>query len=125
MVKTLCTILAVVVILTGAVIFERNAVYTQFEEFETAIEILYEKTENKTANSDDALAVQSFWLEKKNFLHAFISHNEIREIDLWLSESVTYLKAQEWTEALAKIEVLKEIVEQAPKSFSFSFANVF
>ena len=51
-------------------------------------------------------------LAKKKVLHIFIPHNEIKEIDLWLSESATLVRDKEWKDAISKIEVLIELSEQ-------------
>ena len=54
-----------------------------------------------------------------------ISHNEIKEIDLWLAESVILVKDKKWTDALSKLEVLKELAEQLPRNFILTLENVF
>ena len=125
MVKTLISIISVAIILTAGIIYENYYVNKEFKELNFAIERLYEKTISKTAVADDVYAVQSNWLEKKRHLHVFVSHNEIRELELWIAESVVLIKDKEWTDALSKIEVLKELTEQLPKNFSFSLENVF
>lgn len=125
MVKTIISIISVAIILTSGIIYENYYVNKEFSELNFAIERLYEKTISKTAVADDVYAVQKNWLEKKRHLHVFVSHNEIREIELWLAESVVLVKDKEWTDALSKIEVLKELTEQLPKNFTFSIENVF
>ena len=79
----------------------------------------------QTATEEDALAVQKNWLTHKEHMHVFIPHTEIKEIDLWLSETVSYVKSQNWEEARAKIEVLAELVEQIPHTFRFRLENLF
>ncbi len=125
MVKTIVSIISVAVILTAGIIYEYYFVNNEFNEFSLAIECLYEKTLNETAVTDDVYAVQTNWLVKKRHLHAFISHNEIKEIDLWLAESVILVRDKKWTDALSKIEVLKELIEQLPRSFILTLENVF
>ena len=85
----------------------------------------YEKVEEEYANREDVLAVQKSWLKKKSRLHVFIPHNEIKEIDLWLSESVTLVEKEKWEDALSKIEVLKELTEQIPNTFKVTIENIF
>jgi hypothetical protein len=51
-------------------------------------------------------------------------HTEIKEIDLWLSETVMLVDKKEWTDALSKLEVLKELAEQIPKTFSLLAENI-
>jgi hypothetical protein len=57
-------------------------------------------------------------------LHVFIPHTEIKEVDLWLSESVTLVQNKKWEDALSKVEVLRELAEQIPKTFTLKIENV-
>ena len=68
---------------------------------------------------------EKYLTEKKKALHVFIPHNEIKEVDLWLSESATLVRDKEWQDAISKIEVLKELTEQIPKTFRLSWENLF
>jgi hypothetical protein len=45
-------------------------------------------------------------------------------VDLWLSESATLIRDKEWTDAISKIEVLKELSEQIPKTFVIALENI-
>lgn len=125
MVKTLVSMICVVAILFFGTMFEMNFINRQFGEFSLVVEQLYEKVDTQTATEDDVYAVQDNWLNKKKYLHAFIPHNEIKEMDLWLSESATLVRDEKWEDALSKLEVLKELAEQIPQSFRLSFANIF
>lgn len=124
MVKTIISMSCVAVLLVVGAWYESNFVKRQFNEFHTVLSVLYNKVDDQTATSDDVYAVQKNWIEKKKYLHAFIPHNEIKEIDLWLSESATLVRDEKWEDALSKIEVLKELCEQIPKTFSITLANV-
>ena len=68
--------------------------------------------------------MQKNWLEKKKALHIFIPHNDIKEVDLWLAESATLVRDEKWDDAISKIEVLKELSEQIPKTFTLSWENI-
>ena len=125
MLKTLVSLLLALAILVGGEIFESFFVEKQFNEFTVALESLYEKADEKEITKEDVLAVQKNWIEKKHVLHIFIPHNEIKEVDLWLSEAATLVRDKEWHDAISKIEVLKELCEQIPKTFKVSIANVF
>jgi hypothetical protein len=116
---------AVAIILAVGAYFESNFVSRQFNELEQVLNVLYEKVDDQTATESDVYAVQDNWLNKKKYLHAFIPHNEIKEIDLWLSESATLVRDKEWADAISKIEVLKELCEQIPKTFRISWENIF
>ena len=117
--------LAVAAILVCGALYEADFTKRQFEELSAVLEILYEKVDDETAVEDDVYAVQKNWVEKKKYLHIFIPHNEIKEIDLWLAESVKLVRDEKWEDALSKIEVLKELTEQIPKTFQVSIENIF
>ena len=124
MVKTIISMTVVTIILIVGAWFESNFVSRQFNEFHTVLESLYEKVDDETAVMDDVYAVQKNWIEKKKYLHAFIPHNEIKEVDLWLSEAVTLVRDKEWCDAISKIEVLKELAEQIPRTFKILWENI-
>ena len=124
MVKTLISMVCVFLLLTFGAIYETNFVQKQFNEFHDVLTELYQKVDEQTAVEDDVYAVQKNWLDKKRVLHIFIPHNEIKEVDLWLSESATLVRDKEWQDAISKIEVLKELAEQIPKTFAVAWENI-
>ena len=124
MVKSIISILIAVAITISLSIIEQTYVNKSFKEFKEIMVIVYEKIENDTATKEDVLSAQKYWIAKKEKLHVFIPHNEIKEIDLWLAESVVLVRDEEWTDALSKIEVLGELIEQIPKSFKLSIENI-
>ncbi len=124
MVKTLISMICVFALLTFGAIYETTFVQKQFGEFSDVLTELYQKVDEHTAVEDDVYAVQKNWLDKKRVLHIFIPHNEIKEVDLWLSESVTLVRDKEWQDAISKIEVLKELAEQIPKTFTVAWENI-
>lgn len=124
MVRSIISMVVVALIFFAGSFYENNFVNRQFNEFSNVLEVLYEKVDDQTATQDDVYAVQKNWLDKKRFLHAFIPHNEIKEVDLWLAESATLVRDKKWEDAISKIEVLKELSEQIPKTFKVSWENV-
>ena len=124
MVKTFISMITVGLILIFGSILEAKFINKQFNELNEVLCVLYEKVDDEIATIDDVYAVQNNWLEKKKYLHIFIPHTEIKEIDLWLSESATLVRDKEWKDAISKIEVLKELSEQIPKTFSLRIENV-
>ena len=124
MVKCIISTLIVTILLVVGSIFESAFIKKEFGEFNQILSVLYQKIEVESATIDDVYAVQDNWLHKKKSLHAFIPHNEIKEIDLWISESATLVRDKEWEDAISKIEVLKELTEQIPKTFMISWENI-
>lgn len=125
MVKSIITIICATVIILAGAITESALLKRDFNELNTSFTILYQKVESRTATEDDVLAVQKSWLNKKKTLHAFIPHTEIKEMDLWIAESVTLVKDQEWADAVSKVEVLIELTEQIPELYRLKFGNIF
>ena len=97
----------------------------QFGEFHDALDTLYRKVENETANREDGYAVREMWAEKKSKLHIFIPHNDISYIDYWLSEACGLIYREEYDLALGKIEVLQEITKNLPGGYSLKLENIF
>ena len=125
MVKTFLSMLFVALCLVALAFYEQWFIRSNFTELHDVLTVLYQKVDEEVATQDDVYAVQDNWLNKKKSLHAFIPHNEIKEIDLWLAESVTLVRDKEWEDAISKIEVLIELSEQIPKTFALSFENIF
>ena len=124
MVKTIISIIVLSCVLLAGSIYENYFVNTKFNDFHQVLTVLYQKIDEQTATQDDVYAVQKNWLDKKKSLHVFIPHNDIKEVDLWLSESATLVRDKEWQDAISKIEVLIELSEQIPKTFRLSFENI-
>ena len=116
MVKTLASIFISLALIVGISAYD---IYT------AALEALYDKTENKTATYEDGKAIRTFWKDKKKGLHVWIPHVSIENIDYQLNEALGYLYEGKYDDALPKIEVLIEMAEKIPKSYSFSFENIF
>lgn len=125
MVKNIVTALVALALIVGGAWLEQASVQREFTAFDTVLETLYEKTEQHTANKEDVLSVQKWWVKKKDSLHAYLPHNDIKEIDHWLSEAVSLVKTGEYDLALSKIEVLRELCEHIPGTFAIKFENIF
>lgn len=125
MVKTIISAIAAAIILVCGVIYENNFVTKTFDEFDSRLEILLAKETDKTATYDDALSLREFWHDKKKNLHVVIPHTEIKEIDLWLGETVALTQQENFEEASQKIIVLRELCSQIPANFEFKMGNIF
>ena len=124
MVKSIITTVCVAVLLLVGAILESNFVNKQFTDFHQSLTVVYDKVDEHVATPDDVYAVQKNWLEKKKSLHTIIPHTEIKEVDLWIAEAVTLVRDKEWEDAISKIEVLIELSEQIPKTFTLSLSNI-
>ena len=124
MVKAFITTIVGVAIIVGASIFENAYIEKTFSNFNSAVFEVYQKTENETATKEDVLAVQNLWIKNKKTLHVFIPHNDIKEFDLWISEAVSLVEKKMWEDALSKLEVVIEMTEQIPKTYTLRIENI-
>ncbi|MBQ8658885.1 MAG: DUF4363 family protein [Clostridia bacterium] len=125
MVRTLISIAVTLLLITGVSVYEINHVRETFAIFHEALETLYSKTENETASHEDGKVVRKVWEREKKDLHIWIPHTVIENIDYQLNEMLGYLYEYDFQDALPKIEILLEISEFIPKTYSLSFENIF
>lgn len=125
MVKSVITVIVSALILAGAAIYEQIYVNSAFDRlFEQAL-IMQEKETNKTATPADAENVRNCWIKEKEKMHAFISHNDIKELDMWLSEGIAFTKNGKYEEAYTKYVVIADLCKSIPKGYLIRFENVF
>lgn len=125
MVKTLAGIVLSLAFILGISAYEIHSVGNTFRTFSQALVALRQKTEDRTATYEDGCAVRSFWKEKKRTLHVWIPHTSIENVDYQLNEALGYLYEDQFEDALPKLEVLIEMSEKIPRSYSFSLENIF
>ncbi len=125
MVKAIIYTLAAISLCAGLFIFTAWYVNSQFEDFSGAVDTLYSKVENKTANREDGFAVRTLWNDRKEKLQIFLPHNDISYIDYWLSEACGLIYCEKYELALGKLEVLREISKNLPGSYSVKLQNIF
>lgn len=125
MVKSVITVIVSALILAGTAIYEQIYVNSAFDRlFEQAL-IMQEKEINKTATPADAENVRNCWIKEKEKMHAFISHNDIKELDMWLSEGIAFTKSGKYEEAYTKYVVIADLCKSIPKGYLIRFENVF
>ena len=121
LIYTITALLLCIAVFVGVDIYLNK----QFNEFHDALETLYKKIENTTANREDGYSVRSMWNDKKSRLHVFIPHNDISYIDYWLNEACGLIYCGEYELALGKLEVLREITQNLPGGYSLKLENIF
>lgn len=125
MVKSIVTLIIAALIFAAGGVYEQAYLKNTFSDFSEKLEKVYEKTENETVTESDVKAVQDVWINYKKSLHVFISHNDIKEFDMWIAESLNYVKQKNYGEALDKLEVAIELSQQIPKGYMIKFENIF
>ena len=125
MVKSIIYTATAIILCLGLFIGVEIYLNKQFDEFHEALNTLYSKVENETANREDGYAVRKMWADKKSKLHIFIPHNDISYVDYWLSEACGLIYCKKYDLALGKIEVLQEITKNLPGGYSLKLENIF
>lgn len=125
MVKSVITVIVSALILAGAAIYEQIYVNSAFDRLLEQTLIMQEKEINKTATPADAENVRNCWIKEKEKMHAFISHNDIKELDMWLSEGIAFTKSGKYEEAYTKYVVIADLCKSIPKGYLIRFENVF
>lgn len=125
MVKSVITVIVSALILAGAAIYEQIYVNSAFDRLLEQALIMQEKEINKTATPADAENVRNCWIKEKEKMHAFISHNDIKELDMWLSEGIAFTKSMKYEEAYTKYVVIADLCKSIPKGYLIRFENVF
>ena len=124
MVKSLSSIGVAILLLLAVSLVEWYFVNNKFESFEEELQTLYYKTEDGSANGEDAKAVQASWERKKENLYVWIPHNDISRIDDYMSETVRLVAEEEYSLALAKLEILIHLCDCLPGTYRPTVGNV-
>ncbi len=125
MVKSLIAIGSAALLLLGAALFEWYYVEDQFESFHEELVSLSLKTEDGTANLEDAKAVQAAWENRKEHLHIWIPHNDISRVDDYMSETVKLIGEKEFPLALSKLEIMLHLSCCLPDTYKPGLENIF
>ena len=125
MLKSVLTTLLAIILFFCASFFEQRYLKKTFNEFYQIIEKTEIKLNGENPSNEDAEALEIFWFEKKRKLHAIIPHNDVKEIDLWVSECSAYTQKSMYDEAISKLQVLKTLAKQVPSALIFKFENIF
>ena len=124
MVRSIVSILIAAVIIVGGGIAEKVYLDKSFSDLKDTFSQLQVEIENKTCTEEKAEAAQKKWLDEKRKLHIFIPHSEIKEVDLWISETVAYVALKNYEEAADKVMVAMRLFEQIPTTFSLRTENL-
>lgn len=125
MVRSIIITIAIILIITGASIFETNYLNSKIEYFDSEITTIITETENDNNNTDKLQNLIEWWKNEKKYLHAFVPHNEIQDIDGLMIESKNYIENNEYIFATTKLKKLDDMILALPDTFSFCLGNIF
>lgn len=125
MVKSIITTVCAILILACGAAYEQHYVFRAFDDLKEQAEIMIDKELSKTATYEDASFVRNRWMREKRKMCAFVSHNDIKELDMWLSEGVAFTKEKNFDEAATKYIVIANLCESIPRGYLIKFENIF
>ena len=125
MVKSSVILFSVLALIIAASYFENRYVNSKIEEFKQELAVVIENAENEDDNSEKLEDILKWWKKSKHILHAFIPHNDIRDVDGLIVQSLTLMQKGEYTFALTQLEKLNNLIMGIPENFYFNFGNIF
>ncbi len=125
MVKSISLTLAALLLSICLFVFTERYLDDRFGKFYDAVDTLYEKTEQGKANAEDAEAVRTLWATERSRLHVFIPHNDITYVDHRLNTALSYIYTENYSDALANLEVVLQMAKTLPGNYKMSIENIF
>ncbi|MBO4962288.1 MAG: DUF4363 family protein [Clostridia bacterium] len=124
MVKSILSLIITLSIIIFGAFIESFYVKKSFKELNQIAIVCQHKADEQTLSSNDTNLLQNTFLRKRKLLHVFIPHTEIKEMELWISESVKCAKDLKYQDASLKLEVVIELTEQIPNNFKLTWQNI-
>ena len=125
MVKTALSILITFAFIFGLSYVETAYVQNVFSQFHTRLTSLQQKAEEHSITMEDGEGVRDYWNEKRRYMHSWLPHTSLQEIDYRIDEIVGFIYVQDYQNAIPGIEVLIGLTENVPHSYSLRFENIF
>lgn len=124
MVKSILSVIITLSLIIFGAFIENFYVKKSFKELNQIAIVCQHKADDQTLSSNDTNLLQNTFLRKRKLLHVFIPHTEIKEMELWISESVKCAKDLNYQDASLKLEVVIELTEQIPNNFKLTWQNI-
>ncbi len=125
MIRTIASIFISLGLIIGLSVYEIIYVRNTFRCFHEILNTLYQKTESHLATYEDGTSVRYYWEKQKRTLHVWLPHTMLQEVDYHLDEAIGYLYNDDYSNALAQLEVSIELSTEIPRSYSLIPANIF
>ena len=125
MIRTIASVVVTFLLILGISLFETWYVQSTFSHFHQMLTALQNKSELQIATYEDGTSLQKYWDGKKRWLHVWIPHTSLQEIDFQLDEAVGFLYVDDYEGALPKISVLLGLSEHIPNSYHYDWGNIF
>ncbi len=125
MIRTIISVALSFALIFGLSFYEIWYVQKTFACFHEILDTLYQKTESHTATYEDGTSVRYYWEKEKRTLHVWLPHTMLQEVDYHLDEAIGYLYNDDYSNALAQLEVAIELSMEIPRSYSLIPQNIF
>ncbi len=125
MIRTIASIFLSFAVICGLSFYEIYYVQDTFACFHEILDTLYQKTESHAATYEDGTSVRAYWEDKKRALHIWLPHTMLQEVDYHVDEAIGYLYNDDYSNALAQLEVAIELSLEIPRSYKLSLQNIF
>lgn len=122
--KAIITTLVAIALIIGGAILEHISITNSFNEMKEKLNTVYVKADNETAERSDIERFRESWLEHKKFLHCYIPHNDIKDVEVYLAEAEALIIKKHYGFALSKLNVLKQMFEHLPKTYDTKPENI-
>ncbi len=125
MIRTIASIFLSFALIFGLSFYEIYYVKKTFLFFRQILDTLYQKVESHNATYEDGTSVRFYWEEEKETLHIWLPHTMLQEVDYHLDEAIGYLYNDDFANALAQLEVARELADEIPRSYALIPQNIF
>lgn len=125
MVKSTFVLLGVLALILVSGYLEGLYVKSKFGYFEENLAKIIEKTDQKQDDSENLRQLLEWWKGEKLIMHAFVPHNEIKDIDGMMVKAGQFINEGFFVLASAELKKLHDMVKALPENYSFSFGNIF
>ncbi len=125
--KPLIIIIALTVLLIAGGCLTLYALNSESERLNNSLSILEEDIENQNWE-DAAKKLEEFhrkWDKTGLIWSMLVDHYEIDNIEMVLSQLISYVKTHDKNEALSKMSSLRTLIKHIPAKEAFSLQNIF
>ena len=124
MIKPIITVLVTVALILVGTWYEQTKVMKSFSELKDTVAIYKELADDSLLTKDDAENLKKEWDDKKKYLHVFVPHSDIKEVGLWISETIAFTEYENFEEASDKLKVIYDLLEQIPENYKLKLENI-
>jgi hypothetical protein len=124
-VRSTIILLGVLALILASSYLEGLYLKSKFGYFEENLAKIIEKTDKREDDSSSLRELLKWWKGEKLVMHAFVPHNEIKDIDGMMVKAEEFIEEDCFILASAELKKLLDLIKSLPENYSFSFGNIF